>query len=316
MVVRIEGRAGPTGSLRRLASRLAVLPLFVTALAAGCTERREAPLWGSGVLEAEDVVISPTIGGRLLLRSVEEGDVVEEGALIALIDTTALVEARDLAVVGLEGIAVQRRQAENRLAAASEQLEQAIRSRDRAKALVESEAIPQSQLDELETAVILAQMQVEAAETALEAFPIQEREIRLRIASLERQIGECRLTAPRVGTVLTVYAEPGEVVAPGRAVVRIADLGALFIRVYVPAPLIGRIKLGGGALVRVDSFPDRSFPGRVVHISDEAEFTPKNVQTPEARADLVFAVKVAVPNPAGLLKIGLPADVDLPEIEP
>ena len=280
----------------------------------GCAEEEVESLWGSGVLEAEQVLVASTIGGRLLLRTVEEGDRVEEGALIALVDTTAFIEARDLATVGLRGIAVERRQAHNMLETARERLAQALRNRDRVKVLVESDAATQSQLDDLETAVVLAGKQVEAVETSFEAFPVKEREIELRIASLKRQISECSLTAPRSGTVLSVFAESGEVIAPGRGIVTIADLEELYVRVYVPAPLVGRVRLGGGALVAVDSFPDRTFPGRVVHIADEAEFTPRNVQTPEARADLVFAVKVAVANREGLLKIGLPADVDLPEI--
>ncbi len=285
-------------------------------LLAGCAEEEAAPLWGSGVLEAEEVTVSSTIGGRLLLRCVEEGDRVEAGDLIARVDTVALAEARDLARVGLEAVRVERRQAGTALAAAREQLDQAIRERDRFAALVAGEAAPRIRLDELETAVELARRQVEAAELAFEIFPVREREIRLRLASLQRQIGECTVTAPRSGTILTVYAEPGEVIAPGRGIVRIADLTELYVRVYLPVPLVGRVEPGGEASVTVDSFPGRSFPGRVVHIAEEAEFTPKNVQTAEARADLVFAVKVAVPNPEGRLKIGLPADVDLPEIRP
>ena len=181
---------------------------------------------------------------------------------------------------------------------------------------METAAATRAQLDDLNSLVDLARRHVEAADNTFHAFPVREREIRLRIASLERQIRECRLTAPRSGTVLTVYSEPGEVVGPGRGIVRIADLTELFVRVYIPAPLVGRVELGGEALLRVDSFPDRTFQGRVVYISEEAEFTPKNVQTPEARADLVFAVKVSVPNPEGFLKIGLPVDVELPEIMP
>lgn len=290
--------------------------LWLLMLAAGCSEETPEQLWGSGVLEAEEVVVAPTIGGRLLLRPVEEGATVTAGTLVALVDTISLVEARDLARLGLQSIQVRNRQAETTLAAAREQLEQAVRNRDRLKALVESRAAPQSQLDELETAVELAHRQVEAAERAFEVFPVQEREIRLRIASFKRQIAECTLTAPRTGTVLTVYAEPGEVVAPGTGIVRIADLSEMYVRVYIPAPLVGRVKLGGEALLHVDSFPDLTFTGRVVHIADEAEFTPKNVQTPEARADLVFAVKIAVSNPEGFLKIGLPVDVELPEVGP
>jgi len=236
--------------------------------------------------------------------------------LIALIDSTALVEARELIRVGLQVIAVQRHQAETVLAAARERFDQAILNRDRVKRLVEGNAATRAQFDELESLVELATRLVEGAETAFEVFPIKETEIRLRMASLQRQIRECSLFAPRAGRVITVYLEPGEVAAPGRGIVRIADLEELHVRVYIPAPLIGRVTLGGEAVVRVDSFPDRTFPGRVVHIADEAEFTPKNVQTPEARADLVFAVKVTVANREGHLKIGLPADVDLPGITP
>jgi HlyD family secretion protein len=305
--IRVNG--GPGRSL------FTFFTLCILALT-GCAGEEVEALWGSGVLEAEEVVVAPVIGGRLLYRAVDEGDPVAEGALIALIDSTALVEARELARVGLRGIEVQRRQAETALAAARERYDQAVLNRDRVARLVEGNAATRAQLDELETAAELARRQVESAETAFEAFPVQEEEIRLRLASIQRQIGECRLYAPRAGTVITVYLEPGEVAAPGRGIVRIADLEELHVRVYIPEPLIGLVPLGGEAVVRVDSFPDRTFPGRVVHIADEAEFTPKNVQTPEARADLVFAVKVAVANPEGLLKVGLPADVDFPGITP
>ncbi len=293
----------------------AVLLLLLLILP-GCGEEEPALLWGSGTLEAEEVVVSSVIGGRLLQRPVEEGERITAGSLVALIDTTALVEARELARVGLRAITVQRRQAVTALAAAREQHDQAVLNRDRVKRLVEGRAATQAQLDELESLVELTARQVESAETTFEVFPVQVEEIRLRIASIDRQIRECHVTAPRTGTVITVFMEPGEVAAPGRGIVRIADLEELHVRVYIPAPLIGRVSLGGEAVVRVDSFPERTFPGRVIHIADEAEFTPKNVQTPEARADLVFAVKVAVSNPDGLLKIGLPADVELPEITP
>ncbi len=311
-------RSRNTGGLtveRTLRSALPVL-LFWTLNLSGCAEEEPVALWGSGVLEAVEVVVAPVSGGRLLHRAVDEGDVVSRGTLIALMDSTALVEARELARVGLQAIEVQRRQAETALAAAREQFDQAVLNRDRVERLVEGNAATRAQLDELESLAELAARQVESAETAFEIFPVRESEIRLRLASLKRQIGECRLTAPRAGRVITVYLEPGEVAAPGRGIVRIADLEELHVRVYIPAPIIGRVTLGGEALVRVDSFPDRTFPGRVVHIADESEFTPRNVQTPEARADLVFAVKVKVANREGHLKIGLPADVDLPGITP
>jgi HlyD family secretion protein len=304
----------PTLSRRSAAAAAAAALLVLSP--AGCTPPAPQPLWGSGTLEADEVVIAPTIGGRLLARPVAEGDRVRAGQVLALIDSTALVEARALTRVSLDGVAVQRRQAETALASAGERREQALRNRDRLAALRSSQAVAQAQLDEAETALALAQQQVTAAETAFDALRVQERQIGLQLASLQRQIGECRVLAPRDGTVLTTYLEAGEVAAPGQGILRIADLSGLFVRVYVPAAGVGRVRLGGEARVRVDAYPGRVFEGRVVHIAEEAEFTPKNVQTAEARAELVYAVKVHLANPEGLLKIGLPADVDLPEIVP
>ena len=299
-------------SMRTLAAPL-LFPVLLIALT-GCAEEAPQRLWGSGMLEAEVVTVASLTGGRILVRPVQEGDRVERGALVAAIDSVGLVEARDQARVGLAALAVSRTQAATTLASAEERLLQATRTRDRLKALLETEAVARSQLDDAETVVTLATQQVSSARTAFETIQVEERRLRLQLASIGRRIGECRLTAPRSGTVLTVFSEPGEVAAPGMGIVRIADLSELYVRVYVPATLIGRVRLGGEAVVRVDSYPGRTFPGRVVHIAEEAEFTPKNVQTSEARADLVYAVKVAVPNPDGSLKIGLPADVDLPEV--
>ena len=315
-----QGRASTTPRVRRRCRRWGALARSLplgTALLVGlvsCTPPPPEPLWGSGTLEAEEVVVAATVGGRLLARFGEEGDRLTAGQVVAWIDSAGLVEARDLARVGLQSVAVQRRQAETTLASAAERLIQARRNRDRLQALRTSQAVAQAQLDEAETAVVLAEQQVTAAETAFDALRVQERQIGLQIASLTRQVGECRVAAPRDGTVLTVYQEPGEVVAPGRGILRLADLTHLFVRVYVPAGRVGRVRLGGTARLRVDAYPETVFEATVVHIADEAEFTPKNVQTAEARADLVYAVKVRVANPDGLLKIGLPADVDLPEV--
>ncbi|MFO7768356.1 MAG: efflux RND transporter periplasmic adaptor subunit [bacterium] len=303
--------------MKLLRADLFIAVLFLasgTLLLSGCGEAEEPPLWGTGMLEAEDLTLASTVGGRLLARPHEEGDRVREGAVAAWIDSIPFTEQREMARVGLQSLAVQRRQAETKLASAREQLEQAVRARDRLRALREEDAVPQAQLDEAETAATLARQQVRAAELAFESIQVSECRTRLRIASLDRQIRDCRVLVPRSGTVLTVYMEPGEVASPGRAILRLADLDELFVRVYVSADRMGRVRLGGEAGVRADAYPDTLFPGRVAHIAEEAEFTPKNVQTAEARADLVYAVKVSVPNPGGLLKIGLPVEVWLPDV--
>ncbi|MBP1702990.1 MAG: hypothetical protein H6Q38_2097 [Chloroflexi bacterium] len=123
------------------------------------------------------------------------------------------------------------------------------------------------------------------------------------------QLEKTVVYAARDGVVLTRSVEPGEVVQPGAALMTIGDLNSLVITVYVPEDLYGQISLGQEAQVTVDSFPGETFQATVNHIADQAEFTPRNVQTAEGRKTTVFAVELALDNREGKLKPGMPADV-------
>ncbi|HEY5998878.1 MAG TPA: efflux RND transporter periplasmic adaptor subunit, partial [bacterium] len=128
------------------------------------------------------------------------------------------------------------------------------------------------------------------------------------LAAAESLLAQARVAAPGDGRVSLRNAEPGEVVTPGFPILRIAELGRVWLRVYVPETRIGLVKPGQRAAVSVDAFPGRSFPGVVAEIAEKPEFTPKNVQTREERVKLVFGVKVEIENPGGELKPGMPAD--------
>ncbi len=128
------------------------------------------------------------------------------------------------------------------------------------------------------------------------------------IAALEVRRDQARILAPEAGVVTTVARRGGEVVGAGTTIVRLADLSQVTLTAYVPEPEISRVALGGVMQVTVDSFPSRVFTGTVTHIADQAEFTPKNIQTRAERANTVFAVKVALSNPGAALKPGMPAD--------
>jgi multidrug resistance efflux pump len=141
----------------------------------------------------------------------------------------------------------------------------------------------------------LAQAQVEAAQAA--------------VSVLERQLDRLTILAPSQGIVLERLIEPGEVALPSTPLLIMARLDNLTITVYVPEDRYGDITLGQAARVSVDSFPTQVFDGQVIHIADEAEYTPRNVQTQEGRRTTVFAVKLAVENAEGKLKPGMPADV-------
>jgi HlyD family secretion protein len=129
------------------------------------------------------------------------------------------------------------------------------------------------------------------------------------LALLDKQIDKLTVYAPMDGVVLTRNVEPGEFVQPGAAAFAMADLNNITITVYVPEDRYGQIKLGQQAYVTVDSFPGETFPAEVIHIADQAEFTPRNVQTVEGRSATVYAIKLKVSDSEGKLKIGMPADV-------
>ena len=129
------------------------------------------------------------------------------------------------------------------------------------------------------------------------------------LALLEAQLGKLEVKAPMAGVILTRNIEPGEYVQPGAAALSMANITALTITVYVPEDRYGQISLGQGASMSVDSFPGEQFRAQVSTISDQAEFTPRNVQTVEGRSSTVYAVKLKVVDPQGKLKPGMPADV-------
>jgi HlyD family secretion protein len=152
--------------------------------------------------------------------------------------------------------------------------------------------------------VDIRQQEVRVAEAAV-------REARANVERLEIQVAELRVVAPLDATVLTKAAEPGEVIAANKPILLLGDLDHPWIKVYVPETALGKVRLDDAARIFVDSFPGQPFQGHVTWISDQAEFTPKNIQTAEERVNLVYAVKISIRNAQRRLKAGMPADAEL-----
>ena len=150
-------------------------------------------------------------------------------------------------------------------------------------------------MDQAQAAVDQAQKAVQQAQANLDL--------------LDAQIEKLVIYAPLDGEILTRNVEPGEFVQPGAVTFAMADLNNMTITVYVPEDRYGQISLGQAAQVSADSFPNETFSAEVIHIADQAEFTPRNVQTVEGRSSTVYAIKLRVTDSEGKLKIGLPADV-------
>jgi HlyD family secretion protein len=150
---------------------------------------------------------------------------------------------------------------------------------------------------------------VEQARAALEQVKTNVAAAQSRLNTVETQLKKISIFAPMDGVILTRNVEPGEFVQPGAVTFAMANLDALTITVYVPEDQYGNISIGQQATVTVDSFPGETFDAEVVHIADQAEFTPRNVQTVEGRSATVYAIKLKVTDSEGKLKIGMPADV-------
>lgn len=316
----------------RPASR-AIAGFAIGALLLGCGNTEEA-VFGSGTFEATDVVISAEVPGRVVAVSAEEGRRVAAGAVLLRIDPEdyqlelqqgrqRLLAAEAELTMLLEGAReedlLQARAEVNR---AQEALELARRTFERIQRLYESGSATTSDRDSAETNYRQAQAGLQGAEAAyqrlLAARPEEVQrgqarveEARLAVARFENRLEDTTVEASREGTVITRFVEEGEYVGPGAPLVRLADLSTVYLTIYVPGPLLSRIGLDQEARIVVDGLPEEEFTGRVRRIADEAEFTPRNAQTAEERAQLVYAVEIEAANSHGVFKIGMPADAYL-----
>lgn len=283
---------------------------FGILIMTGCTSQ-DRPVTGSGVIEATDVIISAETSGTILKLDTQEGQTVTAGEAIAMIDTEILVLERAATAVTLDEIDAMEKEALARLEQARTSVEGAKKNFDRARTLRNKGSISQQAYDEIDTAYAMSLRQVDSARAALEVFPARRSSIRARLQILDHQIEKGTVRAPISGTVIETYAERGEQIAIMRPILKIADLSDVTVKIYISEPDLGCVILGGRAKIQPGSHSGTWFEGSVAWVSDEAEFTPKNVQTRDARADLVYAVKISLINEQGIFKIGMPVDVRL-----
>ncbi|HEY6572714.1 MAG TPA: HlyD family efflux transporter periplasmic adaptor subunit [Candidatus Eisenbacteria bacterium] len=295
--------------------------LFALLLLAFLGARCEFPRWGgngaltlAGSLEANDIRVGSLLGGRVDSVFAQEGDSVRAGDRLVTLDAT-LTEAQIAEQRGRVSEARSRLELARRgprreeIAKAKVEYENAESDRRRLESLLRDSVASQQQY---ENAAALAAGRHETflalergtrpEEIAAARAAVEQAEGRLRY--LERERKEAVVTAPVTGVVQTLDLRPGDLVAPRQPVAVVLEAGPATIRVYVPEPHLGAIRVGQQVDLRVDTYPDRVFPGRIVEISSRAEYMPRNVQTREQRNDQVFGVKIEAP-PAPELKAGM-----------
>jgi HlyD family secretion protein len=276
-----------------------------------CTDKKLGGLAGSGTLEATEVLLSSKSAGTVLLLMAREGDTVQEGRLIAQIDSEKVFLQKQQLSAGMEELRLNMINAQRAAQSARDNLENVAKKFQRIKSLWQDSSATLQQYEDLETAHKAAQTLYENARTGYDALLARRAQLDAQMGLVNSQLADGRILAPISGTVLETYVEKGEIARPAGPVAKLADLQHMWIKIYLTEMELGRAKIGQPADLQIASMPDKKFPGQVTWISPKAEFTPKNVQTKEARADLVYAVKIAAENPDGVLKIGMPADVYL-----
>ena len=268
----------------------------------------------SGIFESTEVVVSAEANGRIVALDVEEGDELEAGQQVGSVDSVQLYLKKVQLEASAQGIGSKRADIAKQVAATREQVAKAERERTRCRNLLARDAGTQKQLDDAEAQLAVLKKQLEAQLSTLErtnqGVSDEQRAAEAQIMQLEDQLRKCRVVSPASGTVLAKYAEAGEVTAAGKPLFKLADLRHVFLRAYVSGSQLSEVKVGQSVKVYADEGEDgrREYAGRVTWISGQAEFTPKTIQTRDERANLVYAVKIAVEND-GLLKLGMYGEV-------
>lgn len=269
----------------------------------------------TGTFETTEVLVSAEASGRLLYFDIEEGMLLKAGEEVGVVDTVQLYLKKLQLEASLKSVEEQRPDILKQVAATKEQISAAQRERNRVANLLKVGAANQKQLDDAEDQLEVLRKQLVAQNSTLsnshQSLTWQSSSVGIQVAQVEDQLKKCHITSPITGTVLAKYAEAGELTAMGTPLFKVADTEQMYLRVYITSEQLSQVKLGQKVTVFSDYGTDehKQYPGVVTWISDTSEFTPKTILTKNERANLVYAVKIAVHND-GLLKIGMYGGVE------
>lgn len=263
----------------------------------------------TGAFEATEVIVSSEANGKIKELSLQEGDRLQAGAVLGYIDTTQLYLKKMQLAAGLRSVDIRKPDIRKQIAALEQQIAVARTEQQRMENLVRAKAGNQKQVDDITNNISVLQKQLDAQYSTLNkttfASDADAEGIVYQIMQLDDQLQKSRIVNPQTGTVLVKYAEPGETTAAGKPLYKIADTDLLYLRAYVTADQLSLLRQGQSVRVFADygTGNRREYPGTITWISDKSEFTPKGIQTKDERANLVYAIKIAVKND-GYLKIG------------
>jgi HlyD family secretion protein len=278
-------------------------------LAACSGKNKKSDAYGN--FEADEVIISSEVSGKLISFDLEEGNVIDSGKLIGLVDTTDLQLKKEQLMAQRNAIATKSPNIASQIEVQKQQKSNLLVDKARLEKLFKDGAATKKQLDDINAAINLVDKQILSIQTQNNSVGDEVMGLEKQIAQIDQNIKKCHLVNPVKGTVLDKYMMQNELVTPGKSLYKIADLSTIYLRVYVSESQLSAVKLGGIVEVLIDKGKDEfsKYEGSITWVSSTAEFTPKIIQTKEERVNLVYAVKVKVKND-GALKIGMPGEVN------
>ena len=285
-------------------------------LAGLCACSSEQNYDATGTFEATEVTISAESTGKIISLSAEEGQTVQMGEILGEIDSTQYCLQRKQLRAQQNAILSSRPDVQKQLAATDEQIIKFKTELSRVENMLKDGAATRKQLDDVQAQLRIAEGQKEALLSTLTSntstINSNAAALGAQIDLLSDNIKKCQITSPINGTIISKYSQKGEFTAVGRPLFKVADLENMYVRAYFTSEQLSSIILGQEVKVIADYGADeqKEYTGKIVWIASKSEFTPKGIQTKDSRANLVYAVKVAVKND-GLLKIGLSANIIL-----
>ncbi|MEA2105610.1 MAG: HlyD family efflux transporter periplasmic adaptor subunit [Bacteroidota bacterium] len=263
-----------------------------------------------GNFEAREIIVSAESQGKLLQFNVEEGEQLKKDQLLGWIDTSTLHIQREQLKAQKQAVASKLANIKAQIDVQQEQKQNLLTEKNRIEKLYNDQAATKQKLDDINGKYEVLLKQIEATKTQINAVHKELEVMERQIDLVDEQIRKAKITNPVTGTVLEKYVEESEIAAMGKALYKIARLDEIDLRVYISGAQIPSVKIGQRVTVIVDKDKktNQEFEGKVIWISDQAEFTPKIIQTKEERVNMVYAVKVRVQND-GTMKIGMPGEV-------
>lgn len=295
--------------------------LFLAALLPVACSNNKTDYDASGIFESTEVIVSSQVSGQLMEFTVTEGQQLQAHSYLGYVDTTQLYFKKQQLMASRTAVSSRSTSVPRQIASLKEQIATQKRELARFGNLVKLNAANQKQVDDIQSQLSVLEKQL-AAQTELlvnnnQGISGESTALESQIAQIEDQLLKSRITSPIQGTVLTKYAEQGEFTAPGKALFKVSDMQQMYLRAYITSDQLTQLKQGQPVTVYADFGEDkmRTYPGTISWIADKAEFTPKTIQTRNERANLVYAVKIAVTND-GYLKNGMYGEVKFNATKP